>query len=335
MAVNRQNIGMLQMNPNAPEFYPGIPYRNYWMDLNFESFVYKCAGTGQPLYSYVNARGVWLKGFYIPIRNLEDPAGEENGDGSRTVYLAAVALSNVFGVGGGALMARLIGARREEDARRCASYTLTACTVTAAVFVLLVFILQDPLLRLLGANDSTIGYAKQYLITTTVIGGIPTILSMCMPQLLRNAGYAKAAGFGVGLGSVANVLLDPLFMFVLLPEGKEVLGAGLATAFSNFISLGYFIVIFHRVKKESVLQIPRRWETLDRKEKVSFYSVGIPAAFAIFLFDLVTIVLNKLVVDYGDIQLAADVVNALIAYLFFRKVQQSLGVRKETYVEQK
>ena len=86
MAVNRQNIGMLQMNPNAPEFYPGIPYRNYWMDLNFESFVYKCAGTGQPLYSYVNARGVWLKGFYIPIRNLEDPAGEENGDGSRTVY---------------------------------------------------------------------------------------------------------------------------------------------------------------------------------------------------------------------------------------------------------
>ena len=29
MAVNRQNVGMLQMNPNAPEFYPGIPYRNY------------------------------------------------------------------------------------------------------------------------------------------------------------------------------------------------------------------------------------------------------------------------------------------------------------------
>ena len=78
MAVNKQNVGMLQMNPQAPEFYPGIPYRNYWMDLNFESFVYKCASTGQPLYSYVNARGVWLKGFYLPVKDTEfDDAGTE------------------------------------------------------------------------------------------------------------------------------------------------------------------------------------------------------------------------------------------------------------------
>ena len=72
MAVNKMNTGMLHMNPNAPEFYPGIPYRNYWMDLNFESFVYKCASTNEPLYSYVNARGVWLKGFYIPIADIEN-----------------------------------------------------------------------------------------------------------------------------------------------------------------------------------------------------------------------------------------------------------------------
>ncbi|SEQ98734.1 diguanylate cyclase (GGDEF) domain-containing protein [Lachnospiraceae bacterium NE2001] len=85
MAVNKQNVGMLQMNPNAPEFYPGIPYRNYWMDLNFESFVYKCASTSQPLYSYVNARGVWLKGFYIPIKDF-DVLEEASGDKQRTVY---------------------------------------------------------------------------------------------------------------------------------------------------------------------------------------------------------------------------------------------------------
>ena len=87
MAVNRQNVGMLQMNPNAPEFYPGIPYRNYWMDLNFESFVYKAASTAQPLYSYVNARGVWLKGFYLPVKEIDGTSvSEENADGTRTVY---------------------------------------------------------------------------------------------------------------------------------------------------------------------------------------------------------------------------------------------------------
>ena len=85
MAVNKMNVGMLQMNPNAPEFYPGIPYRTYWMDLNFESFVYKCASTGEPLYSYVNARGVWLKGFYIPINGIWDTVNEAD-PGIRTVY---------------------------------------------------------------------------------------------------------------------------------------------------------------------------------------------------------------------------------------------------------
>lgn len=85
MAVNEQNTGMLQMNPAAPEFYPGIPYRNYWMDLNFESFVYKCGSTSQPLYSYVNARGVWLKGFYIPVKDAGFQTESKNND-INTVY---------------------------------------------------------------------------------------------------------------------------------------------------------------------------------------------------------------------------------------------------------
>ena len=222
-----------------------------------------------------------------------------------TVYLAAVALANVFGVGGGALMARLIGEKKNEDARRVASYTLVSCTIAAVAFSLLVLVLTDPILYLLGADEFTIDYGRQYLITTTVIGGIPTILSMCMPQLLRNSGFSMSAGIGVALGSIANVLLDPLFMFVILPSGNEVLGAGIATALSNIISLIFFIVMFIRVKDRSVLQIPRKLEKIGAENLRSFYTVGIPAAIAIFMFDLVTIVLNKLVVDYGNIQLAA------------------------------
>ncbi len=87
MAVNQESIGMVQMNPDAPEFYPGIPYRTYWMDLNFENFVYKCADTLEPLYSYVNARGIWLKGFYIPIADIwTDVPPMQKEEGLRTVY---------------------------------------------------------------------------------------------------------------------------------------------------------------------------------------------------------------------------------------------------------
>ena len=222
-----------------------------------------------------------------------------------TIYLAATALANVFGVGGGSLVARLNGEKKQEDARKAASYSLALAAISALCFSLLVLILMDPLLRLLGASDNTLSFGKQYILTTTVLGGVPTVLSMCMPQLLRNTGYSKEAGIGVGLGSILNILLDPLFMFVLLPEGNEVLGAGIATMLSNVGSLIYFIVIYRKLREKTVLVIPRRIEKISGEQKRSLFSVGIPAAIAIFLFDIVTIVINRLTVLYGDIPLAA------------------------------
>ena len=150
-----------------------------------------------------------------------------------TIYLAIVSLANVVGVGGGSLMARLSGEKRTEDARSVAGYSVAMSAVTAFVFSLFVLLFLSPLLRLLGASGNTLSYAWQYVFATTVLGGVPTVLSMSMPQLLRNAGYSKEAGIGIGLGSVLNILLDPLFMFVLLPQGHEVLGASIATMLSN------------------------------------------------------------------------------------------------------
>ena len=240
-----------------------------------------------------------------------------------TVYLAVTALANVFGVGGGSLMVRLIGEKREEDARRVASYTVAAAAISALGFSLLVLIAMDPLLKLLGASSNTLPYAKQYVLTTTVLGGVPTVLAMAMPQLMRNAGFSKEAGVGVGIGSLLNVLLDPLFMFVLLPKGSEVLGAGIATMLSNVCSLVYFIFMFRRLRDKTVLSIPRRIEKIGREQKQSLYSVGIPAAFAIFLFDLVTIVINRLTASYGDTALAAM---GIVLKLERIPIQVGLGV---------
>ena len=217
-----------------------------------------------------------------------------------TVYLITASLANVFGVGGGSLMVRLIGEKKEDDARKVASYSVIASGIAAAAFSVLTLIFMTPLLTLLGADDATMVYSKQYLVTTVVLGSVPTILSMSMPQLLRNAGYSKEAGLGVGLGSLLNVGLDPLFMFVILPQGYEVLGAGIATMLSNVCSFIYFIVIFRKVRSVTVLKVSFRREKLERAHLKSLYMVGVPAAVSIFLFDLVTIVINRLVTGYGD-----------------------------------
>ena len=136
-----------------------------------------------------------------------------------TVFLMAGAMGNLFGVGGGTLVVRLLGSKDEEEASRAASWTLLAAVGTALVFSLLCLIFMNPLLRLLGASNETIGYARQYLIFVVVIGGIANITSVTMSFLLRNAGFSREAAFGLGMGGVLNIALDPLFMFVILPDG--------------------------------------------------------------------------------------------------------------------
>ena len=213
--------------------------------------------------------------------------------------------------------------KQVSDARRVASYSLAAAAVSALAFSLLALIAMEPMLKLLGASSNTLPYAKQYVLTTTVFGGLPTILAMAMPQLLRNAGFSKEAGIGVGLGSLLNVLLDPLFMFVLLPKGSEVLGAGIATMLSNVCSLLYFILMFRKLRDQTVLSLPRGIEKIGRDHKRSLYSVGIPAAIAIFFFDLVTIVINRLTASYGDTALAAM---GIVLKLERIPIQVGLGV---------
>ena len=222
-----------------------------------------------------------------------------------TLYLALVALSNVFGVGGGTLMARLEGEKKTDEARKVASYSVAIAALSTLVFSLLILLFINPILRFLGADNATIVYARQYVLMTSVAGGVPTVLSICMPLLIRNVGYARQAGFGVSMGSLLNVALDPLFMFVILPHGKEVLGAGIATMLSNVISMIYFIVMFIKLKDTTVLSIPTRIEKIGTENIKALYSVGLPAALSIFLFDVVTIALNKMIVEYGNIPLAA------------------------------
>ena len=221
------------------------------------------------------------------------------------LYLMLVAIANLFGVGGGNLMVRLLGINDEEEARKVCSYSIMFALIVSIVFSLLCLALSEPLLRMLGANDNTLGYAKEYLICTIVIGGVPTVLAMAMPMLLRSVGYSKEAGLGVIIGGVLNIVLDPLFMFVILPDGKQVLGAGLATMISNFVAAIYFIVMFIVLRKKSVLTLPTRFEKLRKESLVSFYTVGIPAALIMIFFNLLAVVLNRLASSYDEITLAA------------------------------
>jgi len=222
-----------------------------------------------------------------------------------TIFLATTALANLFGVGGGTLTARLLGSQKENEARKVASLSLVLAGCTALMFSLICLLAMDPLLRFLGASDNTIGYARQYLFFVVVLGGIPTILANTMSAMVRNIGHSKEAGFGLSLGGILNVILDPIFMYVLLPDGYQVMGAAIATMLSNTITFIYFVLVYRKLENSTVLALPKRLEKIETASMRSLFSVGFPAAASVLLFDLTNIVINRLSASHGDIELAA------------------------------
>ena len=236
-----------------------------------------------------------------------------------TIFLMATAIANLFGVGGGNLVVRLIGSGQQEEAKKVASWSLVMSAISALAFSLLCLIFMNPLLRALGASDNTIGYARQYLFFVVIIGALPTILSNTMSSMLRNVGYSKEAAFGLGFGGILNVFLDPLFMFVLMPEGYEVMGAAIATMLSNVIAMLYYIYIYHKVQKETILALPRKLEKILPESVKSVFSVGVPSAVSLLLYDLTNMVINMLSSSHGDLELAAMGIVPLVAYNYAAK----------------
>lgn len=221
------------------------------------------------------------------------------------VYMLTIVLSNIFGAGGGTLITRLIGRREDEEASRVSSACIWMASISALIFSVLCFLGMTPLLRFLGASDNILDYSRQYMFIVVVLGGIPVILSNTLSSLIRSIGFSSKASFGLSMGGLMNIVLDPLFMFVILPDGKQVMGAAIATLLSNLAVAIYFIITYYRVGKDTVLRFYLKGDNPSAESLQSVFEVGIPAAAGIFLFDVCNIVINRLSASYGDIELAA------------------------------
>ena len=222
-----------------------------------------------------------------------------------TLVMMNVALSNLFGIGGGSLVARLMGVNRPDAAKRVSAFGMYGAIGVAAGYSLLIGLFLDPILRFLGASEATVGYARSYAMIVTVAGGLPSILSMTLAHLLRNTGFSSQASLGLSMGGILNCLLDPLFMFVLLPKGSEVTGAALATTLSNVIACLYLLTAYRRACGEAPLSMRLRdARALERENIRALFAVGVPSAILTGLFDVANICVNILAAAHNDLVLA-------------------------------
>ncbi len=222
------------------------------------------------------------------------------------IFNITLSISGLAGIGGGALVSRLLGERRPEEARRVYSFSVYLSCGVAAVFALSALIFMRPLMLALGATADTYRYASAYTFFVIVCGGVPTVLSNTLATLIRSVGESKKAGFGITMGGLINIGLDPLFMFVILPKGYEVYGAGIATCISNMIACAYFILVLLRMRGGGgVLRLNSPRELPEGRSIAGIFIVGVPSAIATLLFDLDYVIIDRLMTDYSDIAMAA------------------------------
>ena len=221
------------------------------------------------------------------------------------IFNITLCLAGLAGIGGGSLISRLLGQNREDEARRVSAFALRLSLCVAAVFSIGMGLFMRPVLEFLGAGENTYRYASQYALCVIVLGGIPTVLSNVLSNLIRSIGRSRQAGNGIALGGILNIVLDPLFMFVLLPDGYEVLGAGIATCLSNCIACGYFLTLLARMGRQSVITFRSGDGRAERESVIAVFAVGVPSAVATLLFDLDYMIIDKLMVSYHDLALAA------------------------------
>ena len=214
------------------------------------------------------------------------------------MFLSAV--SNLFGVGGASVISRALGKNDREKACRTSAFSFWGCVCVTLVYCLGALMFLDDFVDLLGGSNPAVhDLSRDYMKAAVIAGGIPAAVSTLMAHLVRAEGFSALASGGIAIGGILNICLDPLFMFVILPPGKEALGAAAATAVSNFVALVYYFILLAVRKNDIRISLLPGRHMLDDDIPRDVFLVGLPACLMTLFENISYAVLDKLMVSAG------------------------------------
>ena len=215
------------------------------------------------------------------------------------VMMIMIAISNMTGAGASSLIARCMGAGDNDKARHALTTGFVLTFVSSIVLAALGLGFLTQIVGLLGAKDNTFLYTTQY-VKVILWFSFFTMGSYTFGQLLRSEGSVKQSIFGMILGTFANIILDPVFIFGLK---LGVMGAAVATVIGNFISM--MVTLYIYISGKSLLKPDIRFIIPSPEVVKEIFTVGIPATLETLLTSVAYVVNNNLAVSYGELTVAA------------------------------
>lgn len=214
------------------------------------------------------------------------------------VFLLFMAVGMLFGIGGTSLISRMLGEERHEEAKKVSSFCYWTGLIVGIVSMVIIFVFAEPICRAVGASNDTIKYAKQYLQIVSI--GIPfLIVSNAFSNIIRAEGNAKIAMQGMVVGNLVNIVLDPI---MILYFGWNVAGAAVATVLGNLYSAVYYTK--HMVSKKCILSIKPSDYQAKNGVLAGVFAIGIPASLNSILMSASNIVINNVMMSFGDMAVA-------------------------------
>lgn len=202
-----------------------------------------------------------------------------------------MAFGHLFGVGSGTFVSRLLGEQRGDEAKQVSSINFWSSMFMGIIFMAICLPLLSQILGLLGANGETFIYTKRYILMF-VIGSPFVIASISLEESVRAEGASSASMIGMILGVIVNILLNPLFIFVI---HMNVMGSALATVIGNLISVVWYI--YYLQKKSSVQSVSWKKFKPNKEIYANIFKVGISA----FLLDVFMVITSLLFNNYSMI----------------------------------
>lgn len=216
-----------------------------------------------------------------------------------SIIILIAAFSQIVGSGGAPLAAMALGSGDRERAGKILGNGFVILIIFAVVLCIPVYIFMEPILRLIGASDTTYQYAADYL-SVYLTGTLFVMFTTGLTTFINAQGRSKIAMISVIIGAVTNIALDPLFIYVF---DMGVKGAAVATVIAQAFS-SFFVLAFLFSKKAS-LRIEKRYMMLDGKILKRMFSLGIAPFIMASTESLIGFAFNSTLKLYGDVYVSA------------------------------
>lgn len=210
-----------------------------------------------------------------------------------------MAFANLISSGGAPLFSIARGRGDERETKFLLGNSFLLLLIYGAAITILIYAFEEPLLRLLGASNETLPYAKDYM-GIYAAGTIFVMISLGLNSFINAQGFAKTGMFTVIIGAVLNIVLDPLFIFVF---GMGVKGAALATVISQLASAVWTVLFL--TGKRTLIKLSVSAMHPQKKRIIKINTLGMSGFIMAATNSAVTTVCNStLSVWGGDLYIA-------------------------------